>query len=89
MKYKEILLNNKDEKKKDAAQLSEQVESAGIQIQADIFEAKKAVSFAKRSLEKALNNNEFNAITVVEAKRDLIAAEEDVKDLTNLQQELF
>ena len=76
----------KDEKAKKAADKQEAVEDAKLNVMAGLGAARKVERVAQRNFDKALSAVPFLADKVIEAKRALADAKEDVKDLEELQE---
>lgn len=86
-KYLERISLSKE--KKDAAELEAIAEDAGIQLQADISAAKKAVRSAERELDGATGAVPFDSENYIIAKRSLVDSKQDLADLNELQNDLF
>lgn len=78
-----------DAKEKEKAELVQQAEDAGIQVQADISAAKKALRSAEREFEAVKSASPFNSEDYISALRNLEEAKKDLSDLVAMQSELF
>lgn len=83
LKLKDIY--SKDEKQIAKEQIELNVESAQLQVNTDIFAAKKRVNDLKRAYEKVVAITPFNPAAVINAKNDLEDAEKLMKDLEELK----
>lgn len=86
-KLKDIL--NADEKTVKAAELEIAVKKASLQVDVDMLEAETRATNAKEAYNKALSRLPFNPAAVINAKRDLAEATQDLADLSALKTELF
>lgn len=75
--------------KKDQAELAQQAEDAGIQVQADISAAKKAKRECERELSAATQAVPFDSESYISAKRGVEDASKDLSDLEAMKTELF
>lgn len=78
-----------DAKEKEAVELAQQAEDAGIQVQADISAAKKALRTAERDLDAAKSAIPFDSDSYIENLRAVEEAQKDLNDLNAMQKELF
>lgn len=86
-KLKDIL--NADEKSVKAAELEIAVKKASLQVDVDMLEAETRKTNAQEAYNKALSKLPFSPTAVINAKRDLADAEQDLVDLGALKTELF
>jgi ubiquitin len=86
-KYQKLI--SKDEKVKDNEKISHAVEEASIQMDSDIFTAKKAISAAKRSVETVACMVPFDSSAVLEAEQEVEVAEDTHKRLVAMKAEYF
>ncbi len=78
-------LLGKDDKAVASEERALAVERASLQVNTDILAAKGRVTDAKKAYNSALVTLPFNPAKVINAKRDLDAASEDIKDLESLK----
>ena len=76
---------SKDEKEEKKAELEVAVQRASLQVMTDELSAKSRLADAKNRYNKALNSLPFNPAAVINAKRDVADAEQDIKDLAELK----
>jgi hypothetical protein len=86
-KYSELL--QQDEKKKDAAMISERVETAKLEIGNAKLQCSRAFNQVKSSLNAAKSSTDFNPELIIELSRELLSLEQDMVALTTLEKEMF
>lgn len=86
MSYKQILEQSDSMLEQEG--LVFRVESAKLQLQADLLEQQKALSQARQTL-KAVFFRPFSTSTIIDAKMEIKSLENGLKELEELQAELF
>lgn len=86
-KLKDILSADKETVK--AAELEISVKKASLQVDVDMLEAETRATNAQEAYNKALGRLPFSPAAVINAKRDLAEAKQDLADLAALKTELF
>lgn len=76
---------SKDEKAEKAAELAIAVKRASLQVDTDLLSAQSRVADAESRYAKALKTLPFNPAAVINAKRDVADAKQDIKDLEELK----
>ena len=76
---------SKDEKEEKKAELEDAVQRASLQVMTDELSAKSRLADAKNRYNKALKSLPVNPAAVINAKRDVADAEQDIKDLAELK----
>lgn len=84
--YQQILEQSDSQLEQEA--LVFRVANAKLQIQADLLEQQKALSLARQQL-KAVYFRPFNSSSIIDAKMVVKALENGLKELEELQAELF
>ena len=86
MSYKQILEQSDSQLEQEG--LVFRVESAKLQLQADLLEQQKALSQARQQL-KTVYFHQFNSSSIIDAKMVVRSLENGLKELEELQAELF
>lgn len=86
-KYADLI--TRDEKTVKADEVSLTVETAKLQIEADLIAAKRKANSATTALISAASRVPFSPGSYINAKRDLADANDDIKDLEAMKTELF
>ena len=86
-KLKDIL--SRDEKSVKADELNLVVETAKLQIEADIIAAKRKLNAAQTEMNVVLGKTPFSPANFINSKRAAADASADLKDLESLKTELF
>ena len=89
MAEKLLAILSKDEKEEKKAELALAVQRAALQVETDLLSAKTRLSQAQSMYSKALKSLPFNPALVINAKRSVADAEQDIKDLEAIKAELF
>jgi len=76
---------SKDEKEEKKAELAIAVQRASLQVATDELTAKSRLADANNRYNKALKSLPFNPAAVINAKRDIVDAQQDIKDLEELK----
>jgi hypothetical protein len=87
MKYSERIAKSKDQK--DQANLTVQAAEADLNLQKAILDAGVRVKRAENALEASKESTPLDIAAVVLNKRSLVAAQEDLTDLSAIRSELF
>lgn len=84
-----LAILSKDEKEEKKAELALAVQQAALQVETDLLAAKGRLGEATRMYSKFVKSLPFNPANVINAKRAVADAEQDIKDLEAIKAELF
>lgn len=86
-KYVDLISRDAETIQKD--ELSLHVETAELQVKADLIQARRMENMAKSTLNNVISMLPFNPKNYINAKRDLADAQDLIKDLETILTELF
>lgn len=86
-KYVDLISRDAETIQKD--ELSLHVETAELQVKADLIQARRMENMAKSTLNNVISMLPFNPKNYINAKRDLADAQDLIKDLETILAELF
>lgn len=87
LKYAERLQKSSEEK--ESEEIQHRIEDAELQLKSDILATRRAISPARKKLENAKGRFPFDSAFILEQKSELKSLEEGLKELEELQKELF
>ena len=85
--YQQLL--SKSQVEKNQEEMQAQVESAELQLQADLLATRKSLAKSKRELDELKSSPNFNPSLIISKKKEVEGFEEGVKELEALRKELF
>lgn len=86
-KYVDLISRDEATIQKD--ELSLHVETAELQVKADLIQARRMENMAKSTLNNVISMIPFNPKNYINAKRDLADAQDLIKELEEILVELF